>query len=47
MELEGVMNCPMRMRELADKEWPKKEEEQENLAELQAILAGPEEDYVS
>ena len=41
------MNCPMRMREVADKEWPKKQRKQEDLEELEAFLAGPEEDYVS
>ncbi len=41
------MNCPMHLREQADKEREKKQKEQESLEELTAFLAGPEEDYVS
>jgi hypothetical protein len=37
----------LHLRELADKEAAKKRLERERLEELEAFLAGPEEDYVS
>ena len=41
------MNCPQHMREIADPEASMKAKELEELQELEELLAGPEEDYIS
>jgi hypothetical protein len=41
------MNCPQHIREIADPEASAKAKEREELKELQELLAGPEEDYIS
>ncbi|MFZ0943238.1 MAG: hypothetical protein WB930_00865 [Syntrophobacteraceae bacterium] len=41
------MNCPQHIRETADPEAPIQAKEREELEELEALLAGPEEDYIS
>jgi hypothetical protein len=41
------MNCPRHIREAADPDASRKAKEREELEELEEILAGPEEDYIS
>jgi hypothetical protein len=41
------MNCPQHKRETADLEASRKAKEREQLKELEELLAGPEEDYIS
>ncbi len=41
------MNCPQHIRETADPEALRKAKEREELEEMEALLAGPEEDYIS
>ncbi|SPJ14823.1 hypothetical protein SBDP2_1910016 [Syntrophobacter sp. SbD2] len=41
------MNCPQHIRETADPEARRRAKEREELEELEELLAGPEEDYIS
>ncbi len=41
------MNCPLHVKEAADPQAAKKKKERQELEELEVILAGPDEDYVS